>query len=341
MRSSALTQLMIAEALRACIRGVGLFTEVQASGRSSPAVSLVRALVRTNGVQDLHRELARITACGDLAKPISTYGEIAAREERLVALGRSFGPTQDYVATARRLIGVLPRAVLAGSDGRLLAPVRGHLVVSDETRLQALEARFARTQIALRTASTGSDPILAGQAQGCITLLQSEAAAWRIVDTSGLANRLLVDRGLVDTFAQGRKRARGLLRAHTQSDGDILRNKELADLLRWHRSLTHQLALFEVPKPGGEGDEGAQLRVQACQLEALLADTTDVLELWTVLGGAAGAKRRKRARSEWPRLVESLTEYLRERSAQSLALMRGIYGMSKSNFRALIGSETP
>jgi len=297
--------------------------------------------VRHNGVSGLDRELTRITACGDLAVPISTYAEMAAREERLTTLRRLLGPTQDYMQTARQLVGVLPGAVLAGSDGRLLAPVRGHLVVSDETRLQALEARFARSPIALGTGGVGSEPTLAAQAQGCVALLQTEAAAWRIADTSGLANRLLVDRGVFDTFAQARKRARNLLRAHTRSDGAILQDKELAELLRWHRSLTQQLALFE----SLQTDQGAQIQAQAFQhealkLEVLLQDTLHVLALWKVLGGAAGAKRRKRARSEWPRLVESLTEYLRERSAQSLASMPGVYGISKSNFRALIGSET-
>lgn len=334
MRSPALAQFVIAEALRACVRGANLYGEV----RGDVSTSLVRELLALNSVEGLDRVLVRLTACGDLAAPISTYAETAARETRLQNLYRHLPATRTLLETAGALVGSLPVGVLAPADGELLPAVRGHLLALDETRVRAAEARFRRTE--LGGADGHFDPV--DQARRCIAVLHDEAAAWRIVDTTQLANRLLLDRGVLDTFGQGRKRARAVLRAHTQADGDILQIRELSELLRWHRSLVVQMDLL------GELDRGVLVRRagweplldHAHDLEALLLNTHDVLLLWKALGGAAGSKRRKLARTEWPRLVESLTEFLRERSGKCLAALPGVYGVSKSNFRGLIGSES-
>lgn len=345
MRSFALAQIMIAEALRACNRCVGLLDEVRHGLRADTPTSLVRELLVHNNVRGLAQALERISACGDLAAPINTYAEIAAREQRLGAVASALGATQTCLETARQLIGELPDNVLTGADGQLLASVRGHLLASDEARVRALERRFERTEL-------GAAGVVIGQVQGCVAVLHNEASAWRIVDNSALANRLLLDRGVLDTYAQARKRARALLRSHTQVDGAILPPKGLAELLRWHRSLMIQLGLLtdaglwgSMGRMGRDGGSEAQqrwqqLEAQGAQLDALLMATSHLLALWKVLGGATGGKRRKRAQTQWPHLVESLTELLRHQSALCLTAMPGVYGTSKANFRTLLGSDS-
>lgn len=331
MRSGALSQLMIAEALRACIRAVGLYGDVRGryddfEASNGGAGGLVRELVADNAVRGIARELARITACGDLAAPITTFAEATAREQRLRQLERSLPTTHSLLDTARGMVGLLPDGVLTESDGRLLLPVRGHLVSMDEAQIRAAQERFQRLGRGAANARA--------QARYCIELLHNEASAWRMVDTSDLADRLLADRGFLDTYGQARKRARAVLRAHTEADGDILRPAELQELLRWHRSVVGQLEL----RAGGADWE--QLRTECVELEALLDTSLQILRLWKVLGGAAGAKRRRQAKVAWPTLVESLTVFLRKRSAECLAALPRVYGLSKSNFRTLVGSET-
>ncbi len=360
MPSGALAQIMIAEALRACIRGADLYCEVRGdrSGwrgpsldlggsesvgdrAAAPRAGLVRQLVSANAVRGIDRELVRIRACGDLAAPICTYPEAMARERRLQLLGRTLPAARSLLETAQEMIGLLPVGVLADPNGQLLLPVRGRLVAMDEAQIRACEERVERSDIGSTPVSVGSGLMVSAQTQSqqCVELLHSEASAWRIVDTSDLANRLLADRGLLDTYSQARKRARGVLRAHTEADGDILRPAELADLLRWHASVVVQLELLGAGFEAEHSDL-AQLQTQARELEGLLQGTLDILGLWKVLGGAAGAKRRKSATLEWPQLVESLTDFLRSRSTACLAALPRVYGLSKSNFRALVGSQT-
>ena len=274
MRSGALAQIMIAEALRACIRGVGLYGEVREWSETSREANggLVRELLAVNAVRGIARELSRIKACGDLAAPIITYAEASAREGRLQQLGRSLPASHSLLETARGLIGRLPDGVLAGLDGHLLAPVRGHLVAVNESQIRAAEERLARSDWRVM-APDGvlNQPIGArAQARQCIELLHSEATAWRSVDTSRLANRLLADRGFLDTYSQARKRARSLVRAHNETDVVILQAAELQDLLRWHRSLVAQLELLD------GGDDWDALQARARELEALLEGSLDV-----------------------------------------------------------------
>lgn len=301
MRRSSLVQVITADALRATIRAVGLLAECRA-----PALSVPRGLLAVNAVAGLRRELGRLRGLGDLLAPVSTVAEVEQRTGRLQQLAELLPETPGLRDAAQQL-------VLSAGQAPVSAALRGELLAAEERSLQALEERLKRT-----LAAAGHE-----QSEGltvAMGLIHAESASWRGLEDSWLANRLIADRGFVDTWSQARKRARALVKARAGGASVRFKPAQLRDFERWHQSVAVQLQVLAGSQ--APGVELAQLR-------------DGLTELGDELGKLLLLTRLRRAVTT----VKQFDEALIETSDRLVACLQRGYGVGKSNFRTLIESE--
>lgn len=310
MYRSSLIPMISSEALRAAIRAVAVLRELQASAGSLGAGSLARLLRSQNATEQLARELGRLRGLGDLLAPISTSGEIKAREERLSVL-------VSVLPAETSLLGVANGLFAESGLEEIDAEMRGQLIAADEMGMRALDEKTTRHLQA------PTMPV-SGQIQTLVSLLLDESTTWRMLDNSRLANRLVADHGFVDTYAAARKRARVLLKDRASNGKGRLKPGELRAFHRWNESVAVQLMFL-----GNRGTASAALDT----LEQPITELSNQLVRWLGLS-------RLRQLPGLPELVMGdLAQALDSLQTEMMVSVQRSYGPGKSNFRALIESE--
>jgi len=303
--------LITADALRATIRAGELLHEVQSYGGS-----LSRGLHGQSCAEPLYAELTRLRGLGDLLIPVSTTREISERARRLDML---FGllPVQPSLVQAAQNFVASDAAVSEQKIPALTASLRGELIAADERAARVLDKKVASML------AVASDDF-AGQRQAALSVLQLEAADWRILEHSALANRLIADHGFADTYGQARKCARGVIKAQAGSGKALPKLSDIKALRRWHEAL--QVQLRALASVGSLSPELETLEGQLTDLGERLSDWLATARLRRVSGLGKPWKAR------FGRVLEA------EAAQISVSLQR-IYGPSKANFRTLIVSE--
>lgn len=294
----SIVPVITADALRSAIRAGELLREVRSYGSSLP-----RGLRGHSSVALLHAELVRLRGLGDLVTPVSTTGETRQRLRRLDALFALLPPETTLVQVAQNA------RVSMGEPG-LSPSLRGQLTTADERDLQAMDKKVVG--------------LFADQLQTALVTLQHESADWRLLEHSGLANRLIADHGFANTYGQARKCARGLIKAQAHSGKGVPRLGELKVLGRWHASVEVQLRALA--RAGALHSELEQLSQQVAVFGGQLTDRLALMRLRRVSGIDKDWKAR-------------LAERLEGQTAELLVSLQQIYGLSKTNFRAFIVSE--
>jgi len=316
----SLVQRLTAEALRAVIRAVGYVRETPANCGSLP-----RALLTANAADGLGRELERLAGYADLLSPVSTHADSQDRHGRLDQLSAAL---PEWPPLRQCLSGgsILPSELMG-------AELRGALVTADELQLRAVEEKLSRR----------GESSAAGQRQQLLELLHAEAAAWRGLDNSRLANVLIADRGFLDTYVSGRKRARDCMKSQLSpvaleqaldQQGDSVRTpkleklskkvglklSQLRELARWQRSVLVQLDLL-----AGMSELSLELAgVRSQQRHALKA--LDVsLRLARLAKALPGDRGLAAARLQC--------------DTELLGALQAAFSMGKANYRALVESQ--
>ncbi len=307
--------LITADALRASIRAGELLRDVRSYGGS-----LTRGLRGQSCAEPLYAELLCMRGLGDLLAPVSTTREIAERARRLDMLFELL-PAQPSLTDSAQSFADEQSAVPGGRKGAddvaVSAAQRGELVAADERALQTLDNKVARLL------SVPSDNF-SGQLQAALTLLQLEAASWRIVEHSALANRLIADHGFADTYSEARKCARSVIKTQASSGRTIPKPGDLRALRRWHQAVEVQLRAL-----AGAGSLSPKLE----RLNLELTGFGQRLADWLAM---ARLRRAPLAGTDWKARLGGVLE---AESAELLVSLQQTYAPSKANFRALIVSE--
>ena len=347
MHSNSLAQLITADALRAAIRAIGVLGDIRRGAYSVP-----RGLLESNGADALERELWRLRGLGELLAPVSTTREIEARAQRVDALEGLLPGAPGMLQVAARFAesdnnADKNRAPFDSEEPepeeeseeeseeegtttlKLSGAVRGGFIRAEEMSLRSKDEKLCR-QLGLQGAT------LTEQQHWATSVLATESAHWRLLEISPLANRLIADHGFADTYAQTRKRARTLYKEQASKGRKKPRNSDLRELRRWNEALKVQLdALADAQSLG------AELQALRDQFEVLGAK----LETWlnlarlraALLGGSPGKKTAKDRQQElWRERINAQLDAL---SSDLLVSVQRSYGLGKSNFRSLIGSE--
>ena len=311
MLGSSLVPLITADALRATIRAGELLHEVRSYGGS-----LSRGLRGHSCAEPLYAELMRLRGLGDLLAPVSTTREISERARRLEMLFELLPAQPSLVQTAENFVANAARA----NDRKippLTSALRGELIAADERALRVLDKK-----VASMLAVVSDD--FSGQRQAALSILQLEAADWRILEHSALANRLIADHGFAETYGQARKCARAVIKAQASSGKALPKLNDLKVLRRWHEAVEVQLrALAGV---GSLSPELERLDAEVISFGKRLTDWRAIARLRRVSGVGKAWKAR-------------LGGDLKADAARLLVSLQQIYGPSKANFRGLIVSE--
>jgi len=200
---------------------------------------------------------------------------------------------------------------------QLTASLRGELIAADELLLQSVDQKVAD----LLSVPTHN---FSDQLRSVLSTLQLEAAAWRSVEHSGLANRLIGDHGFANTYGQARKCARAVIKAQASSGKTIPKLGDLKALKRWNEAIEVQLSAL-----AGAGT----LRPELERVNHQFAGFGQRLSDWLALA------RLRRVPGVGEVLHGDFEAVLQNGAADLLVSLQQIYGPGKANFRALIVSE--
>jgi len=297
MRGSSLVPLITADALRATIRAGELLREVRSpsrslGGRLLTGSSLTRGLLRQSSAELFYVELLRLRGLGDLLAPVSTTLEIRERSQRLDMLFELLPARPSFVQCAKKYVEICS----LNADSKV--PLADLLSVPTHN--------------------------FSDQLRSVLSTLQLEAAAWRSVEHSGLANRLIGDHGFANTYGQARKCARAVIKAQASSGKTIPKLGDLKALKRWNEAIEVQLSAL-----AGAGT----LRPELERVNHQFAGFGQRLSDWLALA------RLRRVPGVGEVLHGDFEAVLQNGAADLLVSLQQIYGPGKANFRALIVSE--